>query len=86
MLHDAIMVLSNFIPHTQLDRISFSGDMLGIVLTAVWVGTGLDGFLDQWLHHAIGIVTLISVSFSLGYKVHKAVQEWRATRKAKKAE
>lgn len=70
-----IMDIAELIPNTAQERAAAGADLLGVLMTTLW----LSGFnhlsVDTWLHTSIAVVTLASVSFSLGLKIHTFIKK-----------
>jgi hypothetical protein len=64
-----IMHLTEIMPQTATERATAGADLLGVVMTTVWLaGTNMED-VNTVLHTAIAGVTLASVSFSLTLKI-----------------
>lgn len=65
-----IMDIAEILPHTAQEKATAGADLLGVVMTTLWL-SGINHLsVDTWLHTGIAVVTFASVSFSLGLKIH----------------
>ena len=71
------MQIAELLPHTVEEKVTASADLLGVVMTTLWL-SGLNHLaVDTWLHTGIAVVTFASVSISLATKVINAIKERR---------
>jgi hypothetical protein len=82
MIHDIIEMVQNINDyHTPLGKIGLTLDGVGVALSVLFYGLGLKDFVNGYFPPIILVLTAISLTTSIFFKISSEYREWKKRRK-----